>query len=168
MPATYEPIATYTCATAQTTINFTSIPATYTDLVLAANFSFTNATTYPNPRIQLNADTVTAFPLTGLYGTGTVAGSYRLTGYTYAYISASSGGATGNDKFAVLLNFQDYKNTTTYKPMLYRVNANLSETTVGIANWLSTNAITSIEWSLQSNSYAIGSTFTLYGIKAAA
>jgi hypothetical protein len=167
MPATYEPIATYTAATAQATINFTSIPATYTDLVLAANFSFTNATEYPNPRIQLNGDGSTPFPETSMYGTGSAAGSYRMTLYQWAYISAASGGTTGNDKWIVLLNFQDYANTTTYKPMLYRVNANLSEATGGVATWLSTNAITSIEWSLQSNSYAIGSTFTLYGIKAA-
>jgi hypothetical protein len=166
MAGTYEPIATNTLSSAAATVTFSSIPATYTDLVLSSNFAFTNATAYPNPRIRLNADSSTYYQLQALYGQASAAG-YTIVNYTHAYVSSASGGGGGLDKFLIQCDFQDYTNTTSYKAFLYRVNTTVSESLIGVATWKSTAAINTIEWSLQSNTYAVGSTFTLYGIKAA-
>ena len=69
-----------------------------------------------------------------------------------------------------ILQLMNYSNTTTYKTILSRTNAaaNGVDATVGL--WRSTSAITSIEIgknSGMSGTFQIGSTFTLYGIKAA-
>ena len=66
-----------------------------------------------------------------------------------------------------IVQFQNYSNTTTYKTVLSRGNnaSNLVEAFVGL--WRSTSAITAIDIKTQSGNFSIGSTFTLYGIKAA-
>jgi hypothetical protein len=67
-----------------------------------------------------------------------------------------------------ILHINNYSNSTTYKTVLARGNAatNLVEAFVGL--WRNTNAITSISIICQnSKNFGSGSTFTLYGIKAA-
>jgi len=54
MPKTYEPIATTTLGSNQTTITFSSIPSTYTDLVIVSNMGTTTAS---YPFIRFNGDT---------------------------------------------------------------------------------------------------------------
>ena len=64
------------------------------------------------------------------------------------------------------INIQNYSNATTYKTTLGR-GANtpaLTMATVGL--WRNTSAITTITYSVTANTFATGSTFTLYGIKA--
>jgi len=61
MPATYEPIATTTLGSAAATITFSSIPATYTDLVIV--FAGT-ATANLNPLMSFNSDSGTNYSTT--------------------------------------------------------------------------------------------------------
>ena len=161
--STYTPIATTTLASAQASYTFSSIPGTYTDLIIAINGYETVSS--QNMYIQFNGDTSTNYSGTTLYGNGTSALSARSSSFAYTYIDRQGNGTgfgTG------LVNVMNYANTSTYKTTLIRYGyAGVdTETTVGL--WRSTAAITSITIAAGgSASLASGSSFTLYGIAAA-
>jgi hypothetical protein len=163
MPSTYEPIATNTLGTAVSTVTFSSITGTYTDLVLVFQGG---SSIDANARLRVNGDSSTNYSWTQLAGNGTGAASFSGSSDTswlvnrYAYLQ-------NNLNANMIFNFNNYSNTTTNKTVINRANsaANGADTTVGL--WRSTSAITSITFSLSGGNYIVGSTFTLYGIKAA-
>jgi hypothetical protein len=55
MAKTYEPIATTTLSSAQSSVTFSSISGSYTDLVLVSNVSGSGGNA--NLRVTLNSDT---------------------------------------------------------------------------------------------------------------
>jgi hypothetical protein len=158
---TYEPIATYTAPSAQSSYTFTSIPATYTDLILVINA----IATLGNRALQviLNSDTGTNYSATYITGDGSSASSGRNSstayGETYASISQTT-------RSSVIMQFQNYSNTTTNKTILTRSNADFN-VRASVNLWRSTSAISSIKLQLNADNLDTGSTFTLYGIKAA-
>ncbi len=163
MPATYEPIATTTLGSAAATVTFTSISGSYTDIV--AVFNGTNATSSNGLRIRINGDTGSNYSATILYGTGSSASSSFGTNET----SAALGGDVGSTQATVIIHLQNYSNTTTYKTMLGRGSSAGTWADANVALWRSTAAITSIQFRLGAgtSNFGAGSTFTLYGIKAA-
>jgi len=162
--ATYEPIATHTIPTATSSYTFSSITATYTDLVLVVN-----AATCSNDidmYIQVNSDTGSNYSWTRVVGTGAATASSRASSSTLGYrVGNMSGSNVGQNN--AIVQFQNYSNTTTYKTIIARGNnaANLVEAFSGL--WRNANAISSIKINTQSGNFSVGSTFTLYGIKAA-
>ena len=163
--STYTPIATTTLGSATASYTFTSISASYTDVVLVATLE-ANGTNFDIQVGNGSADTGTNYSSTRIYGNGTSALSDRQTN--------NSTGVTGNNasSSAVPVNFiahfQNYANTTTNKTVLTRFNRSdgLAMAVVGL--WRSTSAINTIKiYSTNSSTLAIGSTFTLYGIAAA-
>jgi hypothetical protein len=158
---TYEAIATQTLGSAAASVTFSSIPGTYTDLVIVASHK---ATANPNYLyITLNGDTTSTYSFTNVAGNGTTATSARSTS-----ITAGGGGSVAATNFSIsILNFQNYANTTTYKTMLNRNGTVDVGTEATVSLWRSTAAITSILLSYYGNDFATGSTFSLYGIKAA-
>jgi hypothetical protein len=162
MPATYEPIATTTLGSAAASYTFSSIPATYTDLILVAD-SLVDGGGGAQIIIRVNGDTGTNYSRTVLDGSGSSATStkdsniaYFQTGYQ-AYMTTARG-------FNMIANFMNYSNTTTNKSILVRCgNANTGvDASIGL--WRNTAAINSILVYPASNNFATGSTFTLYGI----
>jgi hypothetical protein len=159
MPAgnTYEAIATQTLGSAAASVTFSSIPGTYTDLVLVIQGSMATA---GGNYIQVNGDTGNNYSLTFMYGDGTSAVSTRLTNYPTAqsfYLNTNQSNA--------IINFMNYSNTTTNKTFLSRANSN-DFVSARVALWRSTAAINSITVASTFN-YNTGTTFSLYGIKAA-
>jgi hypothetical protein len=168
MATTYEPIATTTLGSAAASYTFSSIPSTYTDLVLvAANLVATSGN--PNVNLQVNGDTGTNYSATILEGTGSSAQSARKTSATQI-VEGNNVSLGGTNPSTIIYNVMNYSNATTYKTILVR-NSELSTTypgtgaTVGL--WRSTAAITSITLTIGSSTFAAAATFTLYGIKAA-
>jgi hypothetical protein len=169
MATTYEPIATTTLGSATNSVTFSSIPSTYTDLVLVMNYSSSASATAFSYR--LNGDTASNYSETELIGNGTSATSVRYSNQTGGdignSITSSTAGATNT-----IVHFMNYSNTSTYKTALWRSNNAGTATQAGVTLWRSTSAINQIVLSL-SGSFSstptanIGSTFTLYGIKAA-
>lgn len=157
--STYEPIATNTLGTAVSTVTFSSIPSTYTDLVLVTNSFGTGV----NFQIQVNGDTATNYSRTRLGGNGTTISSARSTSATSITINDLS----STVREISILQFHNYSNTTTFKSMLGRAGLSSVSASTMVALWRSTSAITSIALNTASNTFAIGSTFTLYGITAA-
>lgn len=167
MPATYEPIATYTVTGSNllgtTGVTFSSIPQTYTDLVLVYTGSLTASSI---SQVQVNGNTALAYSTTVIGGNGTSSASTRLSGAAQSWLSAYAhqNGTQGN----IIINFFNYSNTTTNKTMSFRTNNAAVGTDLGINLVRNTAAITSIKVYLdRAEYYVIGSTFTLYGIKAA-
>lgn len=158
MPTTYERIFTSTLGSTAASFTFSSIPSTFSDLVLIGNFKASVAV-----RMQFNGDTTTTYSYLRMGGNGTSAYSDRGTSTSDMYVGLSS-----NTNFDVnIFNILQYANTTTNKTVLARtsVTGNSAQQTVGL--WRSNAAITSILLSPSSASFAAGSIFTLYGIKAA-
>ena len=164
MPKTYEPIATQTLGTAIATVTFSSIPQTYTDLILVS----TNATASGGYlfSVRVNGDSATNYSSTRLLGNGTTASSGREANYSFGFAGSvySSSDPIGN----AIVNFMNYSNTTTYKTFLMRTNTANANTSLSASLWRSTAAITSISLGVEfTQNFVVGSTFTLYGIKAA-
>lgn len=159
MPKTYEPIATTTLGSNQTSVTISSIPATYTDLVLIAQVQ-----TLPSGgslAVQLNSDTGTNYSYTRLYGNGTTATSDR-TANTTAILSF---GASTLNPVTYILQLQNYSNATTYKTAISRVS-NSGEFVASIVGlWRNTAAVTTMTINAITTNFPAGSTFTLYGIK---
>lgn len=165
MPATYEPIATNTLVSATATVSFSSIPSTYTDLRVVVNAAGT-LTGY-DPYIRFNGDTTTNYSITALYGTGSSAGSVRYS--SQAQIRASSQAAmTTTINTNHLFDVFNYANTTTYKTVLIRANAAGTGVDAIVGLWRKTpEAINQIDVFVSGTTFIAGSTFTLYGIRAA-
>jgi hypothetical protein len=160
--ATYIPIATYTVPSATASYTFSSIPSTYTDLVLIANVQGTtggNGTT-----VQFNGDTSTNYSYTLIDANGSSVNSSRATNST----NIQSGLVDNVSWGTQIIQIMNYSNTTTYKTVLGRGNDTLQlRPTIGL--WRNTSAISSVTVLAAPNAYNFiaGSTFTLYGILAA-
>lgn len=168
MPATYEPISTQTLGTAVADVYFTSIPQTYTDLVLVVTGT---SAADADAGFRLNSDSASNYSWTELYGTGSSAVSARTTSNSFGRFN-TYGGLSTTGRYVLIANFMNYTNATTFKTILSRSGntANTYPGTSAYVNlWRKTpEAITSINV-LTTNgvNFAVGSTFTLYGIKAA-
>lgn len=163
MAATYEIIATTTLGSAVSTTTFTSIPATYTDLLLISNYTATVVD--QGIRVRYNSDTGTNYSYRNLVGYSGGTLSQQASNVNHTRIAAVS---STNSPNTVITNFIDYANTTTYKSHISRGNGMGDQSSVEAfcGTWRNTSAITSIEIFLNSGNFTAGSTFSLYGIKA--
>ena len=167
MAKTYEPIATTTLGSAAASYTFSSISGAYTDLVLVFQTGMSSAGN--EPYLQFNSDTGSNYSETMMYGNGTSPLSYRNSISTAIQLARDVGLPSALESMHII-QIQNYSNTTTYKTLLARVNkgsATYSQTAAYVGLWRSTNAITSITISTSGGNLVSGSTFTLYGIKAA-
>ena len=162
MPATYEPIATYTVSGGSTAaVSFSSL-GTYTDIVIIENYALSTAS---QSVLTFNSST-SGYSNTNLYGNGTSATSSRFTGLSG--IGSTPGiGDTANQQNVLIRNVQNFSNSTTYKTVIQRRNDAAASTWATVGLWQNTAAITSITLTTAGGFYNSGSTFTLYGIKAA-
>jgi hypothetical protein len=170
MPAgkTYEPIATQTLGSAAATVTFSSISGAYTDLVLVvANIK--NASSSATPFVYFNGDTATNYSGTILEGNGTTAQSGSRTNNANGVPAGGTfvGGST-TVPYQFIMNIMNYSNTTTYKTTISRYGLSSAEVEVDVGLWRNTAAITSLTIKNDAGSnFTVGSTFSLYGIKAA-
>jgi hypothetical protein len=163
MPATYEPIASVTLGTAASTVTFSSIPGTYTDLILMLSGSLTSGTSVWG--LQYNSDTAANYSWTSLRGDGSSATSARDSGSTRILC-----GWIGTSQVTEIVHIMNYSNATTNKTNISRNNSTVASTYVSanVGLWRnSTVAINAITARTDSSTFATGSIFTIYGIKAA-
>ena len=168
MPKTYTPIATTTLSSTSSSIIFSSIPSTYTDLVLKVTFQVTSTT---GGILKINGDIDANYSRTSLNGTGTAVTSNRSSNASdgIVWASGNSPSTSAQNKWTIMeFDFFSYTGST-FKTALQRWSNDLNGSgQVGIhANlWRSTSAITSLELTTVSgtNVLASGTTATLYGI----
>jgi hypothetical protein len=168
--STYTPIYAQTLSSSASSITFSNIPGTYTDLVLVSNLT---GSTVIDPSIQFNGDTGANYSNTNLSGNGSSAFSNRNTSVAYVRMDESAYGSTANPT-SYVTQINNYANTTTYKTILGRNNNGATGVDAIASSWRgstgsSTQPITAITvYCRGSGNFVSGSTFTLYGIKAAA
>jgi len=155
--STYTPIATTTLGSAAASYTFSSIPSTYTDLVLVINPN----SYVENMNYQFNGDTGTNYSNTFIFGIGSTTYSTRGTNRT-----SISGTISGGWEI-VRYNIMNYANTTTYKSVLNRMDDAAYATGANAGVWRSTAAINSIKVNAGSGNLPSGTMLTLYGIAAA-
>lgn len=157
---TYTLINSTTSDGTSGSITFSSIPSTYTDLVIVVNFSASATDAY----MRFNSDTASNYSNTILGGSGSSAGSARSTNRGSIYLDWS-GFTLNSIKNNAIINIMDYANTTTYKTALIRFNDSATTVEAHVALWRSTAAINSVTI-LAGGNFTSGSTFKLYGIEA--
>ena len=169
MAATYEPIATTTTTGNASTVTFSGISGSYTDVIAVFDGTHSDGTT--DIRIRFNSDSGSNYSHTVLEGTGSAASSSRQSNTTHIMLAFNNVGI-GTSQSNQIMHFMNYSNSTTYKTVIGRVNAATNAggfpgVSAGVGLWRSTNAITSIEFYFSSGNFVNGSVISLYGIASA-
>ena len=158
---TYTQIASTTLGSAASSVTFSSIAGTYTDLVLVINGA---SSAGDSPLVYINGDYGSNYSETFLRGDGSAASSGRISSGGYINTAINP---TANVRLMEILQFQNYSNTTTNKTVLWRGGTDANLVVLGVALWRNTAAINSILVNVGSGNFTTGSTFNLYGILAA-
>ncbi len=168
MPATYEPIATTTLSSATNSVTFSSVPSTYTDLVLTVNGG-TSVDAYFYLRLGTGGSTDTGnnYSTTYLSGSGSVTFSGRALNTNAIGIAYDYGLPTNTFNFNSVIHIMNYTNTTTNKTVIARAGNAANGTSTSVGLWRNTGAINTVNVWPSGGNFNSGSTFTLYGIKAA-
>jgi hypothetical protein len=153
---TYTSLATITLGSSASSVTFSSIPATYRDLVLVVNGTLTDNT---NIRVRFNGDTGSNYSFVYAGGTSSGPESAALT-FAFALV-----GDFGTSQSTVIGQIMDYSATDKHKTVLGRGNRFSTEAVQMTANrWANTSAITSIVVFPGLGSMNTGTTLSLYGI----
>jgi hypothetical protein len=165
MPVTYSPIATTNGTGSSNTISFTSIPSTYTDLIIVFEGAATSGGTAALAFTINGVVSGNLYSFTRLQGNGSAASSLNGVNNNdgpFGFISSSN-------RSMSILNIFNYSNTTTFKTTIARsLTHDASDGRVAeyINLYRSTSAVNRVDV-LATQNFATSSVFTLYGIKAA-
>ncbi len=156
---TYTPLANVTLGGSDASITFSSIPATYRDLILVINATAnSNVATIG---LRFNADSGNNYTYVSMAGSGSSASSSTNT-QSVALIGYTNSTSPWVNKAQIM----DYSATDKHKTVLSR-DDNAAANVGAVANrWANTAAITSIEVNAAVNSFASGTTIALYGVIA--
>ena len=158
-------------AAGASTIEFTSIPSTYTHLQIRGIGRTTTATTSVAFFTQFNSDTASNYNYHYMYADSTTAYSGGSANESNIYAFRTTGASATSGMFgAGVIDILDYKNTNKYKTLrsLSGENRNGDGYVFYCSGaWRSTSAITSIKLFYSSGNFAQYSQFALYGIKGA-
>ena len=174
MANTYTLISSNTLASAAPSVTFSSIPATYTDLVLRYTARHNNASSISQLAITFNGSSAANYSETVVYGNSVSAASGSQSGMSaldFNYVDANS--ATANTFSNHELYIPNYT-VSANKPMSWvgvtENNAATANSAMIVANaalWRDNSAVTSITLlALSSRDFMVGSSFYLYGIKS--
>ena len=169
MANTYTLIASNTLSSTAATVTFSSIPASYTDLVLRYSVRGDIAGTDSlQTGIQLNG-TTSGYSQTYLYGNGASAASSRATSQSsLEAVQEDSAGNTSNTFASAEIYIPNYQSSANKPVSRFNASEQNGATAyisahAGLSNV--TSAITSITIKTNANNFVSGSSFFLYGIK---
>lgn len=171
--ATYTLISSNVLASSAASVTFSSIPATYTDLVLKISSRASNSAVTQNIYLEFNGNTSAIYSRTLLSGTGAAAGSSRnsadvIIDATYAQNGDTATASSFGSAEVYIPSYTVSQN----KPISVFGAGETNATTAYMGNvaglFGSTTAISSIKLSNPStHSFITGSSFYLYGISNA-
>jgi hypothetical protein len=150
----YVSLATTTLGNSTSSVTFSSIPATYKDLVLVVAGT---ASTQTGFLIKFNGDnTESNYFRVLMLGNGSTTssstGNNSVFGSVYTVQSSN------------ITSIMDYSATDKHKTLLLRSNSASDFTYATAGRWANTAAITSINLSCSGATFSIGTTFSLYGV----
>jgi hypothetical protein len=171
----YDSIATVTVgAGGSSSITFSSIPSTYTNLQIRYNArTDRSGSAEDNIQLRFNSDSGNNYTTNVFYGDGSTAGSFsdgtNVTFNTRGMVSASA--ATSNIFGAGIYDIFNYGNTSinkTVKCLSGYDQSGSAQVRLSSGIWFNTAAITSITIVSANNANMVqNSSFALYGIKGA-
>ena len=159
MTETYKLISTQTLGSAAATVTLSSIPQTYTDLVLVLQGT---STVDDAIMMQFNSDTGSNYSWTQIGADGG-SGIFSSRGSGLSSFRIGYGNTGQGSHITQVMN---YSNSTTFKTSLSRSNKAADDARAIVGLWRNTNAITSLTIIQTSGSFATETTISLYGIKA--
>jgi hypothetical protein len=166
MPVTYEPIATQTLASTSTLITFSSVPSTYTDLQIIVLCQGDVASAL---NVLLNNDnTAGNYSWLKMIGNGSAAQSANNNSRGNLSFGIDNGIPTSTSFALCLINLFSYTSTDKFKSVIGQWSSN-SETETTTQLWKSTSAVNRVDLRIGGGTanFSVGTTVTLYGIKAA-
>ena len=154
---TYTALATRTLTSTAASVTFSSIPATYRDLIVIYQGS-TSAVAGVIARV--NGDSGSNYTLVRMIGNSSGAISSAATDSYFPMVYS------GNPQSALsILQIMDYSATDKHKSALTRTTHTSQSVVEALASrWANTAAITSI--AISGGTFTVGSTFSLYGVIA--
>ena len=168
MANTYVKIATVSLASAAATMEFTSIPSTYTDLLLKISTRSTYAATISRAKLQINAIT-TGYSNRMAYGDGSGTSSTTSTDYiTYLYsVGSTATASTFSNTEIYIPNYAGSNNKSVSIDSITENNATSAFAVIEAGHLANTAVITGFTISDANGSNLVQySTATLYGIKS--
>lgn len=165
MPNTFTLIASSTVgAGGAASIDFTSIPSTYTDLVLVCSLRVSRASVVNNTVIKFNGSS-TSYSERVLYGNGSSAGSYSDTQIYDVNNAANSTASTFANSQFYIPNYAGSTNKSVSNDSVSETNATAATAQLVAGLWSNTSAITSISLTDYSGTNFVQySTAYLYGV----
>jgi hypothetical protein len=159
MPSAQVALATITLGSAQSTVTFSSIPATYRDLRLVVDLTPTAATYDIYGRFNGDSGSNYSYVEAGGNGSVTYSGASTLTFHPIGYLTTAA-------KTVIEFSVLDYSVTDKHKPGLVRQSTAAEAVAMRATRWANTSAITSLAVIASTSTFASGSVFSLYGILA--
>jgi hypothetical protein len=156
---TYTPLATVTLGTTASSVTFSSIPATYRDLILISRPIATSGTI--EGYLRFNSDTGSNYSRVIMFGTGSSTGSNAATDTNIGLVDAITSGTN-----IASIQIMDYSATDKHKTCLGRRSFPTDSVAAAAYRWANTAAITTVSITASASTYAAGSTFNLYGVIA--
>ena len=170
--ATYTLISSNVLSSSAASVTFSSIPATYTDLVLRCSTRVPDyASVSPTTILTFNGSSTT-YNSTRLRGNGATATSTRQGSFIYINVPNSlNGGTTTANTFDNVEIYIPSYTANQNKPISHSFAVENNDTTayVGVTagSWRTSSAITSITIEPNSDTFVSTSSFYLYGISNA-
>jgi len=164
--ATYDKIASTTLVSATSTVTFSSIPQTYTDLVIVFSGKAANNT---DAQVRVGGS-----------NTPDSSASYSrhfMFGYSGGLVVDTIASLNGfifspyNENTNLVMVLHSYTNPNIYKPVLIRngpkPSAGDNLTYISANIWRDATAINCVQFYSPTHNFSIGSMFSIYGIAAA-
>jgi len=178
----YIPTATLSQGSAATTIfnsllaadaanvDITSIPASYSNLLLEIHNRTTQAVAAATWILRFNGDSGNNYDLQYIQVNNTTVTGAITTGTSSISFFVCTGSSSSANKFgSTVISIPNYASTTNFKNMTihsytHNVGATDAFNRVGGGEWNSTSAINQITCTPASGNFAAGSRFSLYGL----
>jgi hypothetical protein len=146
---------------AQAAITFSSISASYTDLLLV--YSTRASVADGGVRVKINTST-SNFTIRALQGSGSAASSYTETNYIGVSVDSSMTASTFGNGMLYFPNYASSAAKSFSNDLVSENNATASFQTISAGLWNQTTAINAVEIYAVSGNFVQYSSATLYGI----
>lgn len=153
-------------------ITFSSVPSTFTSLVLVYQCRGSDVVQQSELRVRLNGDSGSNYNSQLVAGNNTTAfaavqssGTYGHAGYITASLATAGYSSSGS------VEIPNYTGTTFFKNAIYQTTRDVNGAGVNMVHyrghivWKSTTAVSSITLTLNGGQFVTGSFFKLYGIR---